>query len=230
MKVSRRTFGAFLLASGLAALAGRVAGAGAAPDSAAAPGKKSVGVLLYDGALVLDFGIAAEMFAAADFQKEYDVWTFSTNGEPVRPHLVGEVRPSYAIANAPPADVLILPGGMNWPRMAADETLQEFLKARHGGGTILFAVCTGVFILAKNGYLDGRRAITNYQGLPLFRQAAPQAIVAEGERFVDLGDIVTTAGSGTAMDATLNVIERLSGKPIADDLAKRYLDYPYWQG
>jgi transcriptional regulator GlxA family with amidase domain len=82
-------------------------------------------------------------------------------------------------------------------------------------------------LLAKTGLLTDRKVTTLQGALGMFREMVPSATVIEDTRFVDDGNIVTAAGSGTAIEATLHIIERLTSKEIADDLAVRYMDYPY---
>lgn len=88
------------------------------------------------------------------------------------------------------------------------------------------SVCTGAFVLAKAGVLDGRIATTWFGALEKLRQMAPKTTVQEGRRFVDQGRVVTTAGVSAGIDGALHIVARLLGRAVADRTA-RYMEY-HW--
>ena len=188
-----------------------------------------IAVLLYEGALLLDYGIAAEMFQAANGMQSFRVYTVSRKRE-LSASIVGAVQADYTFDDVPTPRVIIVPGGPLWPREAEESETVEFLKNAQEEGAILFSVCSGAMLLGKAGFLDGRRVVTIHDGIPMLRQVAPKAQIAAKEWFVDDGNVVTTAGSGTAMEATLHLIQRLTSEKIANELAGRYLDYRKWNG
>lgn len=187
--------------------------------------RANIAVFLYDGALLLDYGISAEMFLAADFMRAFNVYTVSASGE-ASISILGAVQTDFTFANAPTADVVIVPGGPLWPKAGTDADSVSFLETQHEGGATLFSICTGALVLAQAGLLDGREATTLHAGLHMMEDISPTTVAVEKD-FVDGGDIVTAAGSGTAIEATLALIERLSTPEIAADLRERYLDYPH---
>jgi putative intracellular protease/amidase len=188
-------------------------------------GKLNVAVLLYDGALVLDYGIAAEMFLAADFMRRFNVYTVSGRPE-VRLSILRSVHADFGFGDAPPADILIVPGGPNWAQAGMDEETRAFLRKTLADGGVLYSVCTGALLLGKAGLLDGRTVTTNHQAAAALHQVAPRAVVVVDRPFIDDGTIVTAAGAGTAIEATLHVVERFASPEVAHDLGRRYLDYP----
>lgn len=197
-----------------------------ANPSSSALSKVKVAVLIYDGALLLDYGIAAEMFLAADFMRAFEVFTVSGKS-PVKLSIVGEATPQYGFEDAPRADIVIVPGGPAWTQEAEKEKTVEYLRKAQSEGAVLFLVCTGSLLLAKAGLLHGKKATTNIQAIKMLTQLDPSITVVKNRKYVDAGDIVTCVGSGSAIEATLYLIERFAGTDIAQDLAKRYLDYPY---
>jgi transcriptional regulator GlxA family with amidase domain len=188
--------------------------------------KINVAVLLYDGALLLDYGIAAEMFLAADYMRKFDVYTVSAS-QNVSVSILEMVQPDFICSDAPKPDVIIVPGGPTWSQEAASAETVKFLKQNHANGTALFSICTGSLLLAKAGLLENRPATTNHEALKVLQELSPTTTVKEDARFVDDGDIITTAGAGTAIEATLHLIGRLTNPEIAENLAEKYLNYPH---
>ncbi len=193
---------------------------------AAMDSRLNVAVLLYDGALLLDYGVAAEMFLAADFMEAFNVYTVSDD-DVLDLTIVGKVKADYSLDEAPEADIVIVPGGMGWFTEAGNERTIAYLKSSLKNDAVLFAVCTGSLLLAKAGLLKSRKATTNIQGIKMLSQLDSSIQIVENQKFVDTGNILTTAGSGCAIEATLYLVEKVTGAPVAQDLALRYLDYHY---
>ena len=187
--------------------------------------KFKVAVLIYDGALLLDYGIAAEMFLASK-GNSFEVFTVSAT-ESVSLSIVGKVEPNYSFGNVPEADIVIVPGGMFWSQESEKPQTIEFLKKAQSNGAVLFSVCTGSLLLAKAGLLKGKKATTNIQAIQMLNQIDPSIIVIKDRKYVDAGNILTCVGSGSSIEATLYLIERFTDSTVAKDLATRYLDYPY---
>lgn len=198
----------------------------AVKSSSSTLNKIKVAVLIYNGALLLDYGIAAEMFLAADFMRAFEVFTVSGKS-PVNLSIVGEATPQYGFEDAPGADIVIVPGGPAWAQEAEKEKTVEYLRKAQSEGAVLFSVCTGSLLLAKAGLLHGKKATTNIQAVKMLTQLDPSIVVVKDRKYVDAGDTLTSVGSGCAIEATLCLIERFAGTDVARDLAKRYLDYPY---
>lgn len=183
----------------------------------------NVAVFLYEGALLLDYGVSAEMFLAADFTQAFNVYTVSETGA-ANVSILGDTATDFTFDNAPDADVVIVPGGPLWPKAGQDDEIVAYLTAQHEKGATLFSICTGSLLLAQAGFLENRQATTNIQAFHMMEAISPTTqLVKTG--FVDGGDIVTSAGAGNAINATLALIERLSTPEIVADLRDRYLDY-----
>jgi transcriptional regulator GlxA family with amidase domain len=89
------------------------------------------------------------------------------------------------------------------------------------------SVCTGAFVLARAGLLDGREATTHPDGIEKLRRDATRTKVHANTCFVDNGKVITTAGASSGIDGALRVVQRLRG----DDSARRtatYLEYERW--
>jgi transcriptional regulator GlxA family with amidase domain len=120
--------------------------------------------------------------------------------------------------------VLVIPGGAGTRPLLQMPALHEWLRTRARHCEIILSVCTGALVLARAGLLDGLRATTHHQCLDELRAISSAVEVVESERFVDNGKIVTAAGISAGIDASLHVIERLTGRNVADATAA-YMEY-----
>lgn len=95
----------------------------------------------------------------------------------------------------------------------------DFVRDQSRGGALLLGVCNGAGVLAAAGLLDGRTATTHWIRIGAHERSHPQVRWVRGERVVDDGDVVTTAGITSGIDGTLHVVERLTGAEVADAAA-----------
>jgi len=199
-------------------------------DIAPPAGRMTVGILLYEHAILGDYAMPVEAFRIADMGRSFEVFSIGLNEDPVETMdgIVSGMKPSRTIAEVDKLDVLIVPGG-NWHAVRDNDVLHRWLKKLSDEGTILLSVCTGGLVLAHARLYDGRD-VTGFQaGLDALQQAAPTARVHRGEMLVVDGNIVTTAGGGTGLEGALSVIQRLAGTETAKWVAEEYFDYPYWK-
>lgn len=129
----------------------------------------------------------------------------------------------------PGADLLVVPGG-GWlaggstgvRRQVDDVTLPRMIAGLHAGGTVVASVCTGAFLLAAAGLLEGRPAVTNRRALDDLR--AYGALVRPDARVVDDGDILTAGGPSAGLDLGIHIVGRVHGPEAAAAAADR-LEY-----
>jgi transcriptional regulator GlxA family with amidase domain len=122
-------------------------------------------------------------------------------------------------------DVLIVPGGVVDAELL-DESLLDWVRASAKTATIVASVCTGSFILAKAGLLNGKSATTHWEDVEDLRAAFPNVTVRDGLRWVDEGSVVSSAGIAAGIDMSLHLVARLSGVELAHATA-RQMDVPY---
>src|SRR5260370_1078044 len=132
---------------------------------------------------------------------------------------------NYSIANAPKPDIVICPGGPS-SKVYDDPEFFAWAKKVSAEAEIAQSVCTGAFVLAKAGMLDGLDVTTFHGAIENLRKNYPNAHVQDGRRFIDNGHIVTTAGISAGIDGSLNVVARLLGRRIADQVAT-YMEYHF---
>ncbi|WP_328616418.1 DJ-1/PfpI family protein [Amycolatopsis sp. NBC_00355] len=103
---------------------------------------------------------------------------------------------------------------------ATNEPVTTWLRAQAARGTRLLSVCNGAGVLASAGLLDGRPATTHWLKLESYADDYPAVHWQRGKRYVDDGNVVTTAGILSGIDGTLHLVERLAGPAVAADAAK----------
>jgi transcriptional regulator GlxA family with amidase domain len=185
-------------------------------------GPRNVAVVLYERVELLDFAGPAEVFAAAG-PGAFRVTTVAETAAPLRSQGFLTVTPEFTLDDAPAPDIVVIPGG-NSELLVARPRLLAWIDAAARRAVVTLTVCTGAFALAALGRLDGRRVTTHWSAIERLRAAAPRAEVVEGARFVDSGDVVTTAGVSAGIDGALHVVARLLGEDAAF-AAARHIEY-----
>ncbi|MFD7667707.1 GlxA family transcriptional regulator [Streptomyces sp. NPDC059788] len=127
------------------------------------------------------------------------------------------------------ADTVVIPG---WPRhgTAVPTAVTEALRAAHRRGTRIVAICTGAFVLAQAGLLDGRRATTHWRSASRLAAAFPEVQVDADVLFVDHGDVATSAGSGAGIDLCLHLVRSDHGAAYAAQIARNMVLPPRREG
>jgi transcriptional regulator GlxA family with amidase domain len=190
-------------------------------------------MLLFEDVEVLDFAGPFEVFSmarATDHTPLFEVCTFSRAGRPLHARHGLAVIPQYGLADLPPLDVLLLPGGPDAgvQRVLDDADFLRWLVAQRPRLELLLSVCTGAWILARAGLLAGRRATTYHSDYERLLQLDSSIIACPGERYADTGDVVTSAGVSAGIDMSLYVVQKLFGAEIARATARR-MEYDYFQ-
>jgi transcriptional regulator GlxA family with amidase domain len=134
------------------------------------------------------------------------------------------VIPDYAWADAPPIDVLVVPGGFGTRPLLSDQPALDWIASTAGAARQVTSVCTGALLLAKIGLLRNRRATTHWAALDLLASIDPSVAVQHDVRVVEDG-LFTSAGVSAGIDMAFAVVERLCGREVADETA-RYIEYP----
>jgi transcriptional regulator GlxA family with amidase domain len=188
--------------------------------------RRNVAIVIYDDVEILDFAGPTEVFTAAGDFSAFHVYTVAPSHKPIVSQGILRVTPDYAIDDAPAPDILVLPGG-NAGSFIKNPAAMAWVKRVAAKNELSMSVCSGAFILADLGLLDGLSATTHWGALPGLRNY--QKIKAKSDvRFVDNGRIITTAGVSAGIDGALHVVQRLLGDDAAWRTA-RYMQYDYWE-
>ncbi|CAN5747389.1 helix-turn-helix domain-containing protein [soil metagenome] len=192
-----------------------------------------VAVLLLPPVVGFDAAIAPLLFGqavAADGSPLYEVVTCGLNAGPIEATTGFDVVPRAGVEALATADTVVIPGtrfapsrvdGVLTPELAAAVTTIPS-HAR------LVSICTGAFVLAATGRLDGRRATTHWKYAAALRALHPRIEIDENVLFVDDGDILTSAGLAAGIDLCLHIIRRDHGAAVANAVA-RYCVVPPWR-
>ena len=121
------------------------------------------------------------------------------------------------------------PAGWRTPGLPGDDVL-EALRAASANGARMVSFCSGAFVLAEAGLLDGRRATTHWMYLETFRRQYPRVDVVPDVLYVDEGSVLTAAGSASGMDLSLHIVRGDFGDDAADLVARRMVVPPHRDG
>jgi putative intracellular protease/amidase len=190
------------------------------------PYTRNVAIVVYENAEPLDWTGPFEVYNdAGEFGDDaFNVYVVSKTTEPLNAQGM-KVVPNYSIANAPKPDIVVFPGGPS-AKIYDDPEFFAWAKKASIEAEIAQSVCTGAFVLAKAGLLDGLEVTTFHGAIDALRKDYPHLNVQDGRRFVDNGHVVTTAGISAGIDGSLNVVARLLGRRVADQVAT-YMEY-HW--
>jgi transcriptional regulator GlxA family with amidase domain len=185
-----------------------------------------VAFAVFPGAEELDLVGPWEALALArDYgERELDLYTAAITREPVRLRGGLRVVPDHAFGSEPAADAIVVPGGPGTRDEAAWKPVVAWVAARRAT-PLLASVCTGSFVLARAGVLDGRAATTHYARLRELREQHPAVHVVDDRRVVDEGDVITAGGVTSGIDLGLHLVARWFGDELAARVAE-VMEYP----
>ncbi|MFR9778158.1 GlxA family transcriptional regulator [Micromonospora sp. MS34] len=195
-----------------------------------------IAVLAVDQVVGLDLGTPAQVFGSArtdDLRPLYTVDTCTAGGRPVRSTGGYQVVPEHGLELTETADTVIVPGVHAWSTRfdgVFDPAVTAALRAAHQRGARIMSICTGAFVLAAAGLLDGRRATTHWAYADLFRRLHPAVDLDPDVLFLDTGDVLTSAGVAAGIDLCLHVIRTDHGSEVANRAARRCVVPPWRDG
>lgn len=199
------------------------------PHVTAAP---LVAILAYQQLGLFEFGCAVGLFAPQ--RPELDVeWYRSVvcACEPGALKTLGGclLQPPATLDRLDDADVIVIPGWRN-PDECPPAALLDKLRAAHARGARLASICSGAFVLAYAGLLDGHSATTHWRLTDLLASRFPAIEVRADVLYVDTGSILTSAGSATGMDMLLHMVRKDYGTHVANLVAQRLVLAPWRDG
>jgi AraC family transcriptional regulator, transcriptional activator FtrA len=193
---------------------------------------REVVVLAYNGLCTFEFGIAVEVFGLPRPEMGRNWYRFHVaclESGPLRATGGVTVEASAGLAKLSRAGTIVIPG---WK--GADEVpprpLLLALRRAHARGARLVSICSGVFVLAATGLLDGRRATTHWRYTDALRTGYPKIRVEPDVLYIDEGRILTSAGSAAGIDLCLHIVRQDFGAEIANQVARRLVVPPHREG
>ena len=183
----------------------------------------TTGVLLFDDAEELDYAGPWEVLTMAR-KKGDSVVTIAERPDPVRSAKGLRVLPDHTFDDAPPLDVILVPGGMGTRREVDNPVLTDWLGKVSESATWVTSVCTGSFLLHAAGPARDGRVTTHWAAVEELRERAPDLTVVEDARWVVDGNVVTAAGVSAGIDGALWLAGELLGPDVAQQIAN-YMEY-----
>ncbi len=189
----------------------------------------NVGIYLFNRVEVLDFAGPFEVFSTAsrvklrldqDADEPFKVFTISETGQNIHARGGLEVKPNYHFNNHPNINLLIIPGGVVTEEINKEDVIEWIINKSAMPG-IVASVCTGAFLLAKAGLLSCKSATTHWEDITDFKSMFPDLNVIENKRWIDEGQIVTSAGISAGIDMSLHLVSRIEGDDLAVKTAKQ---------
>ena len=182
--------------------------------------RRNVAIVVFPGVELMDFAGPGEVFAAT--HDAFRVYTVSSHAGSMRSMGFLDLRAEYQLEDAPRPDIVVVPGGNAVP----DAALEEWLRTCAEADAILMSVCNGAGYLARADLLAGLDVTTHRSAMAGVQREEPTCRVLTNRRFVDNGNIITTAGISAGIDGSLHLIARLLGSERAAATAY-YMEYAW---
>ncbi|MEE4540526.1 DJ-1/PfpI family protein [Streptomyces sp. V4-01] len=188
----------------------------------AATGPLLVTILVFPGVRLLDVTGPIEVFTSADeFGGRYRLKLVSPDGAEVTTAAGTRLSVDMGVEDAHgTSDVLIVPGGPTWEQMVKDDALLDIVRALDTRARRTASICTGAFLLAAAGLLDGHRAATHWRYSGDLALRYPAVRVEPDAIFVRDGRMITSAGVSAGIDLALALVEEHWGADVARAVAK----------
>lgn len=188
--------------------------------------------LVYEGLCTFEFSIVAEIFGLARPEMGENWYRYSAcaiERGPLRAHGGLTVRAAHDLRLLEDADLIVVPGWKG-TRAPVPRSLVARLVAAHDRGARLASICSGVFVLAATGLLDGKRATTHWRYVDTLREAYPKIQVDPDVLYTAAGRVLTSAGSAAGIDLMLHIVREDFGARAANVVARRLVAAPIRDG
>ena len=188
--------------------------------------------LAYDRLCTFEFGCVVELFALPRPELRVPWYEFGVcAAERGRVRAAGgiELRVRHSLRLLESADTIVIPGWRD-PEEIPPAAVLGKLRQAFARGARLCSICSGVFVLAAAGVLDGRRATTHWKYASRLAAAYPRIRVEPNALYIDEGQVLTSAGSAAGLDMLLHLVRRDHGAGIANQVAQRLVLAPHREG
>ncbi len=194
----------------------------------------NIAVMAYDNCLQSGISGMLDLFTLANWEQKRlspeskslfcHTEVVTLDGEPVTSFNRQQVVANQRLADCKDIDLLIVPGVMGRPDRLLEQTeLTEWIAEQHQNGTVVASACSGAFLLAEAGILNGRQATTHWQLADRFRQRFPKINLQIDRLIIDGVDYLCAGGTGAHIDLALHLIEKYGSKSLANVCARMML-------
>ncbi|MFI0372281.1 GlxA family transcriptional regulator [Actinomadura sp. 1N219] len=192
-----------------------------------------VGLAVTSGTPVFELAIPCEVFGT-DRSDIVDPWyelrLCAAEPGPLASSAGVSLHASHGYTDLLDVDTVIVAGLARYAQLAPPPELIAVLQEASRRGKRIVSLCTGAYVLAAAGLLDGRRATTHWMNASDFAHRFPRVRLDPAPLYIDDGDIVTTAGSGAAIDVCLHLVRADHGAAAANEIARRMVVPPHREG
>lgn len=188
---------------------------------------RHLGLLLFDDVEELDAVGPWEVLSYWTLHHPEEGWSISCvsrDGAPVLAAKGLTLAAHHSMSSAPPLDVLIHPGGQGTRTLMRNPEHLSWVRLQAATVPLMTSVCTGALVYAAAGLLAGRPATTHWESLDLLHELDPTIEVRPDARFVDDGNVITSAGVSAGIDMALHLVARFAGIDRAREV-RRAIQY-----
>lgn len=192
----------------------------------------TVATLLYDDVRIFDYAAICEIFGVDRTDHgvpPFELRLCAADARSVRMFPAAQVTPTHDLDGFTGADLILVPG-RDLPFDPVRPEALEALRLAHAKGTPIGSLCSGAFILAAAGLLDGRRAVTHWQLTDRLAENHPQVIVQPDVLFTEDRGIWTAAGTASGVDLCLELVRRNLGAVVANIIARNMVTAAHRDG
>lgn len=192
----------------------------------------TVAILIYDHINPFELSVATEVFALERPElgvEWYQTFVCAVEPRPIPTRAGFSIFTSYDLAQVAQANTIIVPSTTPG-NLAVPDQLLEALREAYQRGTRIVSFCTGAFVLAAAGLLDGRRVATHWLWSSQLARQYPLVRVDPSVLYVDDGSILTSAGTAASIDLALHIVRKDYGAEIASAVARRMVVPPFREG
>jgi transcriptional regulator GlxA family with amidase domain len=188
----------------------------------------NIGIYIYDNAEVLDFSGTFEVFSVAKrlTANDWNILLISETGTTVTARGNYLIQPHCSITNHPELDILLVAGGIHGEEVKKGHVI-NWIKKISDTATFVASVCTGCFLLAEAGLLNGLPVTTHWEDIPDLKAQYPLLNVLENQRWIQKGKFLTSGGISAGIDMSLFLVSKLSTEALAQKTAHQ-MEYR-WQ-
>jgi len=200
-------------------------------EAAARPALGDVAVVVLPGCAPFELGVVCEVFGMDRTDMGVPRIAFDLVTErpgPVATSMGFDVVVAHGLERARSADLVVVPASPYDARAGA--AVLDLLRDTVGRGGRVLSVCSGAFVLADAGLLDGRRCTTHWMHTDDLAARVPSATVLPDVLYVEDGPVITGAGTAAGIDASLHLVRQSYGAAIATTIARRMVVPPHRDG
>lgn len=196
------------------------------------PTTRAVAIVVFDGVGLFELAVACDVFGNNEMTvlgiPWYELSVCGASAAPVSADGGLSLHVPYGLERVHRSPTVVVPPTNNLGGVPAE--VFDSLRRAHARGCRLISLCTGAFVLAEAGLLDGRRATTHWSECDDLAQRYPRVSVDPSVLYVDEGDILTSAGSAASIDLCLHVVRLDYGADVATQLARQLVVPPQRDG